>query len=471
MVSPLLPSMYHRFPLRSWPSRVGIAVLVVVTFVWSLSASPRGPSRPISTYKSTTPIKSSQADVLGLPINTPTHECARTMIALANKRQVESMQCPAPDRLKAAFEKPERSMPITREDCLFEPPEQGHRLDWSESYIEDVRESLRKETYHGPYGFEAFDVVRGVLNDYSHSVSAKVGLVLGTEKEPWLEALSLNAGAREVWSFDLTHIVSTHPQVKALPYRDIALAFLDKSDKLPSFDFVASFGFLDSAGLGRYGDHLNPDGDVEGVAQVFCFLKPGGLLFLGVPMSCEDNGEILFNARRIYGYQRLRFITFGLEFLGFAGGSCRKNEKGWIAVFRKPGPVHDEKGTGPDPVYRASASHSATAAPSVSSSVPPTPSTTPSNNATSSLSPSPATASSSAVPSPSSSRRPARSSSASRPPSTVITKKKKKQQEEQEEEERQDDDRLQEAAENEGEEEEGEDPSPAGSEEAAEGEN
>jgi hypothetical protein len=33
---------------------------------------------------------------------------------------------------------------------------------------------------------------------------------------------------------------------------------------------------LEYSGLGRYGDHLNPEGDVEASEECFCVLKPGG---------------------------------------------------------------------------------------------------------------------------------------------------------------------------------------------------
>ena len=41
-------------------------------------------------------------------------------------------------------------------------------------------------------------------------------------------------------------------------------------------------------GLGRYGDPLGGLADVEAMARTSCHVKPGGLLFLGVPMKQED---------------------------------------------------------------------------------------------------------------------------------------------------------------------------------------
>ena len=45
------------------------------------------------------------------------------------------------------------------------------------------------------------------------------------------------------------------------------------------FDFAVSFSSIEHCGLGRYGDPLNPFGDFEAVAQVWCMCKPGALFF------------------------------------------------------------------------------------------------------------------------------------------------------------------------------------------------
>ena len=52
---------------------------------------------------------------------------------------------------------------------------------------------------------------------------------------------------------------------------------------------------FDHDGLGRYGDPLNPDGDLEAMRTVYRLIKPEGILFLTVPIgTCivvfEGNG-------------------------------------------------------------------------------------------------------------------------------------------------------------------------------------
>ena len=77
------------------------------------------------------------------------------------------------------------------------------------------------------------------------------------------------------------------------------------------FDNSASFSSIEHTGLGRYGDPLSPDGDIDAVQQVHCLLKPGGLFFLGLTTSSDDSSYIEFNAHRFYGSKRLNLLFEG----------------------------------------------------------------------------------------------------------------------------------------------------------------
>ena len=174
-------------------------------------------------------------------------------------------------------------------------------------------------TWCGSYDCAERDNVRDALGAHREDVVGKRGLVLGSER-PWIEILSLNLGAAEVWTMEYATIESTHPQLITRTNRELAVAFLDGS--LPEFDFVVSFSSIEHSGLGRYGDALNPDGDAEAMRQARCFLKPGGLMLLGFPMTCREDGFIEFNAHRVYGNERLRYITQGFATLGWENGGC-----------------------------------------------------------------------------------------------------------------------------------------------------
>jgi hypothetical protein len=74
------------------------------------------------------------------------------------------------------------------------------------------------------------------------------------------------------------------------------------------FDFVVSFSSIEHSGLGRYGDPLDPIGDIREIEKILCWLKPGGLLFLGIPIGKD---HIVFNLHKFYGQLRLPLIFQG----------------------------------------------------------------------------------------------------------------------------------------------------------------
>ena len=76
---------------------------------------------------------------------------------------------------------------------------------------------------------------------------------------------------------------------------------------------------------------MNPFGDLEAIAQIHCLLKPGGVLFLGLPMGYDT---VVWNAHRVYGKYRLAVIlAFGWEIIDLIGNtkdiSDHKNMGEW----------------------------------------------------------------------------------------------------------------------------------------------
>ena len=65
-------------------------------------------------------------------------------------------------------------------------------------------------------------------------------------------------------------------------------------------------------GLASYGAPLDPYGDVKDMQMLSCLIKPGGLLFLGVPVGPD---AVVFNVHRIYGRVRLPMMTANFEVL------------------------------------------------------------------------------------------------------------------------------------------------------------
>lgn len=83
------------------------------------------------------------------------------------------------------------------------------------------------------------------------------------------------------------------------------------------FDAAFSISSFEHDGLGRYGDPLNPDGDLAAMARMKTVVKPNGLLFLAVPVGCD---ALVWNAHRIYGPVRLPMLLSGWEALAVFPG-------------------------------------------------------------------------------------------------------------------------------------------------------
>ena len=85
---------------------------------------------------------------------------------------------------------------------------------------------------------------------------------------------------------------------------------------LDTFDHIFTYSSLEHSGLGRYGDPLNPWGDIMAVAEAWCVAKPNAKLALGLPTSVSAGYDhIQFNAGRIYGPILYPFLVIQLIIL------------------------------------------------------------------------------------------------------------------------------------------------------------
>lgn len=83
-----------------------------------------------------------------------------------------------------------------------------------------------------------------------------------------------------------------------------------------SIDSLSCMHVVEHVGLGRYGDALDPDGDLNAMTELERVLAPGGNLLFVAPVGMP---RVQFNAHRIYSYQqvvdrfsRLQLIEFSL---------------------------------------------------------------------------------------------------------------------------------------------------------------
>ncbi|CAD7973601.1 unnamed protein product [Amoebophrya sp. A120] len=198
---------------------------------------------------------------------------------------------------------------------------------WTKEMLQESAEKCRTGRLSGTYGvqpstkmFEAFAAAPGTKNG--------TVLVIGSET-PWVEACALGAGAKQVITLEYGVIHSEHPNVKTMLPGEFLEAW--KTGALPKFDVVSSFSSLEHSGLGRYGDALNPWGDVLQVARSWCVTRDGGNLVVGLPAGADS---LLWTAHRLYGPKRWPYIGTNWKQIMSRGGGV-----GHITnIYEKPSP-------------------------------------------------------------------------------------------------------------------------------------
>ena len=75
------------------------------------------------------------------------------------------------------------------------------------------------------------------------------------------------AGVKKVTTIESREIHSHHPQLDTMLPETFRQKYLNNT--LEKFDGMISFSSLEHSGLGRYGDGLNPYGDLITMAKVW----------------------------------------------------------------------------------------------------------------------------------------------------------------------------------------------------------
>ena len=180
------------------------------------------------------------------------------------------------------------------------------------------------------------------------SINSRVGIVWGSER-PWVEVLLARHGAKQVVTVEYGRIkVDEHPVISATTPSQLAAIMLTHPRL---FDFAVTYSSLEHSGLGRYGDALNPYGDIEAVAQTWCLLRPGGIFLLGLPAEdpSSSKDELSWNAHRHYGPLRLAEMFAGFEHLETIDTrefGAAVHSASIIHVLRKPSAVPGDVASG-----------------------------------------------------------------------------------------------------------------------------
>jgi len=174
---------------------------------------------------------------------------------------------------------------------FFDDSKKVVAYDYEPHIIQNMREKIgrREQNYYGPtdtYLYEALE---------KFPIKGKSVLVFGSET-PWYETMALEFGASRVTVSEYNPRSCPEPGTRYVKPSELG----DEQ-----FDCALSISSFEHDGLGRYGDPLNPYGDLLAMLQAKRNVIYGGLLFLAVPVGKD---ALIWNAHRVYGSLRLPLL-------------------------------------------------------------------------------------------------------------------------------------------------------------------
>lgn len=172
----------------------------------------------------------------------------------------------------------------------------NYNTDILEHFIEKCK---RKETLHyretDPFLYDALT---------KYNIAGHNTLIIGST-EPCYEALAFLNKVNSVTLVEYRAITTDFPNFKTMTVTEF------ENDNT-IYDSAISISSIEHTGLGRYGDPIDPDGDLKALSQHKDRIKPSGLCFLAVPIG---NDRVEGNLHRVYGKDRLPKLLKGWKIL------------------------------------------------------------------------------------------------------------------------------------------------------------
>lgn len=187
---------------------------------------------------------------------------------------------------------------------------------WTPRLVSKMKKRHLKHKRIGGYTLRQEDLIVKALQKYP--INGQIGAVIGSEN-PWVEAILLARGADSVITIEYGAINSTVPEIITFLPDEFASKELNSTFL---FDFVITVSSIEHSGLGRYGDALDPDGDIEAMDEIYCMLKPNGYLYLALPYTKKSH--IVWNEARHYGPERMKMIAKNFKQIDYFGKLWRE---------------------------------------------------------------------------------------------------------------------------------------------------
>ena len=185
---------------------------------------------------------------------------------------------------------------------------------WNNKYIESFTSRFTAENIlKNKQGKESYPgASKLLLTAFTEYNITELNIAVIGSTSPWIEAILLNLGNK------VTTIEYNVPKSEC---DIICKSYWDFEKTTDQYDCIVTFSSIEHSGLGRYGDPLDPDGDIKTMDVIHNNLKCNGLLFWGAPVGKD---AITWNAHRVYGEKRLRLMFDKYKELQWFG--CSRND-------------------------------------------------------------------------------------------------------------------------------------------------
>jgi len=207
-----------------------------------------------------------------------------------------------PPHLKSKFTV-NGSIPVSY--AYFDNTYSKPQVHTSEIFDAYIQKALRREW--GYYG-ETDEYLYQALDELKDQIQGKEIAIIGSAV-PWYESIVLAYGAHPI-------VIEYNPVTTS----DNRVTYLtpDQYWKNPrKFDLILSISSTEHDGLGRYGDPIDPDGDLKSMENFKKMLNPEGKLLIAFPVGPD---HLVWNAHRVYGQIRLKMLFKGwrpIKYYGF----------------------------------------------------------------------------------------------------------------------------------------------------------
>lgn len=184
----------------------------------------------------------------------------------------------------------------------------GARSDWPISRLVPMLDNRKGQagTVSGHYFHQDLHVARRIFEN-----KPRRHIDVGSRIDGFVAHV---AAFREIEIIDLLPLSNSVPNI-----RFTRLDMMDPvaQDMRHICDSLSCLHALEHFGLGRYGDRIDPDGYIKGLAHMLELLEPNGTFYFSVPVGRQ---RIEFNAHRIFSVDHLidLFECHGLDIRRFS---------------------------------------------------------------------------------------------------------------------------------------------------------